>query len=228
MSEDRTPQVYVCDAVAGVEALYPYLRDEAFKALPIAEQLDRQANTLAEAHAAGDRRIAPQIQSWFPGAARTTVEALLARPFSLDDAKLTIAREYGFGRWGDVLFLSLLRHDPTFEAAVDAVITGDLATLRALLDRRPNLVTNKSAYGHRATLLHYIAANGVETWRQRTPLNAVEVAALLLERGADPAAKANMYGGGQKTLGLVETSDHPHHAGVTKGLVELLKNGRRP
>jgi hypothetical protein len=44
-----------------------------------------------------------------------------------------------------------------------------------------------SPFPHRQTLLHHVAANGIEVERQlRSPANAVDVLRLLIERGADP------------------------------------------
>ena len=60
--------------------------------------------------------------------------------------------------------------------AVDAVVTGDVAALERLLRENPELVRARSTREHRATLLHYVAANGVEDYRQKTPRNAVEIA----------------------------------------------------
>jgi len=37
---------------------------------------------------------------------------------------------------------------------------------------------------HHATLLHYVGANGIESFRQKTPANAVDIARLLLDAGA--------------------------------------------
>jgi hypothetical protein len=230
MRGEGEAEVYVCQDVADVEALHPYLSDAAFKALPIREQLDRQAQTLLAAHQSGDRRVKPQLGSWWPGAARMPVDAMLAAPFTLDDARLTIAREYGFKHWAAVLATDTRAPDGPFEAAVDALVAGALTQLRRMLDADPGLVHARSCYGHRATLLHYLGANGVETHRQKTPLNAVEIARLLIERGADAEAKADMYGGGQTALGLVETSAHPAAAGIAGSLAALLNaagGGRR-
>src|SRR5262249_53709418 len=80
--------------------------------------------------------------------------------------------------------------DELFEAAVDAVVAGEVVALTTLLDREPRLVGARSLRSHRATLLHYVGANGVEHERQRTPPNAPAVATLLLARGADPDALA--------------------------------------
>src|SRR5437588_467296 len=109
-----------------------------------------------------------------------------------------------------------------FEEAVDAIITGDLATLKRLLRRNPELIRARSTREHRATLLHYVGANAVEGYRQKTPKNAVKVAEILLQAGAEVDADLD-YGSmrkryperaGSTTLGMVATSCHPAAAGV--------------
>jgi len=109
-----------------------------------------------------------------------------------------------------------------FEAAADAIASGDLRTLESLLRRSPHLVHVRSTRKHHSTLLHYVGANGIEYYRQRTPKNIVSIAQRLIEAGADVNAKADMYGGGQTALGLAATSVHPERAGVQKPLMELL------
>ena len=91
-----------------------------------------------------------------------------------------------------------------------------------MLRANPALVRARSARDHAATLLHYIAANGHEGWRQKTPKNAVEVARLLLDAGAEPDALAHMYGGDATTMDMLVSSVHPHAAGVQVALVDLL------
>jgi ankyrin repeat protein len=108
-----------------------------------------------------------------------------------------------------------------FESAVDAVVDGDVETLRRLLRANPELIGARSTREHHATLLHYVGANGVEDERQRTPPNAVETARVLLDAGADVNAMADMYGGSD-VIGLVATSCHPEAAGVQDALMELL------
>jgi ankyrin repeat protein len=109
-----------------------------------------------------------------------------------------------------------------FEAAVEAVVAGDAEQLNRLLRDTPSLVHERSSRSHRATLLHYVAANGVEDERQKTPSNVVEVAEILLNAGADIDAPADLYGGGATTLGLAATSGHPEKAGVQIALLETL------
>jgi len=109
-----------------------------------------------------------------------------------------------------------------FEEAADAIVSGDIDTLTRLLDENPELIHERSTRKHRCTLLHYVGANGFEGFRQKSPKNAVEIAELLLERGADVDAVTSGEMGVGTTLGLVATSVHPHRAGVQIPLLELL------
>jgi ankyrin repeat protein len=109
-----------------------------------------------------------------------------------------------------------------FEAAVDAVVGGDAATLARLLEQDPDLVRARSTREHRSTLLHYVSANGVEDFRQKTPRNIVEITKLLLNARADVNAESDAYGGRSTTLGLTATSCHPEAAGVQISLMDLL------
>lgn len=144
----------------------------------------------------------------------------------LDDARLVVARQHGFDSWVDLVgFTAAVRADGAvarFERAVEAVTAGDVATLRALLREAPGLVRERSARRHRATLLHYLGANGVEGHRQRTPPNAVEVAELLLDAGAEVDALADMYDQQCTTLSMLVSSSPPAAAGVQVALTELL------
>ena len=109
-----------------------------------------------------------------------------------------------------------------FESAVEAVIGGDLATLESLLKNDPELVRARSMRAHRATLLHYVAANGVEDDLQKSPKNAVEVAQMLLRAGAEVDALAEMYGEQCTTMSMLVSSTPPAEAGVQVALVETL------
>lgn len=149
------------------------------------------------------------------------------RHCTLADAQLVIARGHGFASWPKFAkhLETLARADSLvskFEAAVDAIVSGDPATLEKLLRENPELVRERSAREHRATLLHYVAANGVENFRQKTPKNVIEITTLLLKAGADVNAESEAYGGHSTTLGLTATSCHPEDAGVQLALMELL------
>jgi len=152
----------------------------------------------------------------------------------LSDAQLTIARAYDFRDWPALAeYAAAVTRDDSpeyrFESAVEAVINGDVATLKALLGAHPELVRARSMRithfdppVHRATLLHYLGANGVEGYREKTPPNAVEVAKILLEAGAAADALADMYGGQYATMSMLVSSSHPAKAGVQVVLIDTL------
>jgi ankyrin repeat protein len=150
--------------------------------------------------------------------------------YSRGDAKAIILWNHHFDRWPD--FVKHLngrkqKNSPVaqFEAAVDAIVAGKTATLKRLLRQNPELIRARSLRNHRSTPLHYVGANGVEYYRQRTPKNAVKVAKALLDAGAEIDALADMYGG-STTLGLIATSIHPYLAGLQNALIDLfLKHG---
>lgn len=150
----------------------------------------------------------------------------LSPDYSAGDARAIIAREHHFANWGDVARFLEARSDPgspiaRFEAAVEAIVAGDAPILKRLLRQDPSLIRERSLRAHHSTLLHYVGANGVESFRQRTPKNAVEIAAILLDAGAEIDAVAEMYGG-STTLGLVATSVHPALAGVQHELIDYF------
>ncbi len=120
-------------------------------------------------------------------------QALRDHP-TLADAQFFVAREHGFESWPKFVtqFQALQHgnsHEAKFEAAADAIVSGDIRTLKRLLRDDPELVHMRSQRKHRAPLLHYVAANGVEDFRQKTPDNIVEIAKLLLDAGAEVNAR---------------------------------------
>lgn len=120
-------QVYISPQVADVIALHPYLADAGFRAQPIRDQLDKQAQTVVTAHRNRDSRILMQMSSWLLGASG----------------------------------------QPIMDMPCD-------------------------------------------------------IAAMLIDMGANPSSTANMYGGGQTPFDLSSTSAHPHHAGIAPALNAAL------
>ena len=190
---------------------------------------DAQAATLLLAFRAGDPEAINRVRHGLPRFLREDVPWLpkplsdadiLAAPLAHDDARMAVARAYDFADWDALVALVEAvqdRHAPVarFEAAVDAVVDGDrrrrarraAATRPSLVHARSTRRTHFDPPVHGATLLHYVAANGVEGYRQRTPANAVEVADALCEAGADPdATRARLYGGACTTMSLLVSS----------------------
>jgi ankyrin repeat protein len=214
-------------------------------ARPNIEQYRTLAKDLVKACKAGSPAIAKWSDRWIAALlvgwehkhidrAATQVEAFAQRTLTRDDrrcvladAQFVLARSHGFVSWpAFVAHLDALQHTDTetaaFETAADAIVHGDEAKLQQLLREHPELIRARSAREHRATLLHYVSANGVENYRQKSPPNAARITALLLEAGADVDAEADVYGGGCTALGLVATSTPPREAGVQLPVIQVL------
>jgi ankyrin repeat protein len=207
------------------------------------EEYEEQAAELLKAWVAGDPaaihivthkhpRFLDSRVPWLP---RQLTDAEVRSVELLpEDARLTVARWYDFQDWSRLAeYVEAVRRDGSpvqiFEAGVEAVIDGDVTILSSLLGTHPELVRARSSRVtpfdppvHRATLLHYVAANGVENYRQKTPPNAVDVARTLLEAGADVDALADMYGGRCTTLAMLVSSSPPANAALQVPLVETL------
>ena len=191
------------------------------------EQSRKQAKDLLKAFQAGDRQALDRIRWNHPRFRGLRDAEIQKRKFVLADAQLVIARLHYFESWPKLLkhIEALDADDPRvmrFEAAADAIIAGDIPTLRALLAEHPRLVHERSTRAHRAPLLHFVAANGVEDYRQISPANAVDVARVLLDAGAEVDAETHVYGGGSTALNLVATSTPPRIAGVQIPLIDVL------
>jgi len=218
--------------------------DRELPARPRLEQYQKQAKDLLEAFNSGN----PEAMRWvkryhrrLPGRPDTndrnkvTDSEIRSAKLSLIDAQFVIAREHQFENWSRFKkhVEGLNRKNSRvaqFEAAVDAIIAGDITTLKRLLRENPELIRARSTREHRATLLHYVGANAVEGYRQKTPKNAVKIAEVLLKAGADvdadldygPMRKRYPERTGSTTLGMVATSCHPAVAGVQIPLLDIL------
>ncbi|MGO9957347.1 MAG: ankyrin repeat domain-containing protein [Solirubrobacteraceae bacterium] len=203
--------------------LVPMLTDAT---VTVGAWLDQQVELLREAHRRADP-VAVQLLRG-TGVVPVSEDESLSVELGLQTARLAVARDHGYGDWADALGHAHLLVDTRFELAADAIQWGELETLRELLDAHPALVQMRSPFVHRATLLHHVAANGIEVERQlQSPPNAAEIMRLLLEHGAEPDASCDTYGGGraQTTLYLLVSSCVPAARGVQATLVEELCNG---
>ena len=197
-----------------------------FRASP--KEYQEQANALFEGLKSHDQAAEWRFKWLHPRFRGKSVADVRAAALELSDAQAVIAHEYSFENWADLVAftkaVTLDRSVIQFESAVEAVISGDVATLETMLREHPELVRARSTRRHHATLLHYIAANGVEGGRQKTPANAVEVAKILLEAGAEVDALADMYDQRCTTISMLVSSAHPAKVGLQEALAELLLN----
>lgn len=149
-------------------------------------------------------------------------DELKAAEITKEDCYETIANEYGFESWELLTSQTDLKYNLNFERAIEFILAGNIVSLKESISNEPNIVEERSQYGHKATLLNYCGSNGVEFWRQKVPLNLPEITQYLLDHGADLNAKMLVYGGEYDTLSLLKTSAHPYEAGIINEMQKIL------
>ena len=213
---------------------------------PDLDQLRRQAKELRDAAQSGDPAARRRIAAHGPVRARVTLSA----------AQLAVAREHGFASWArlkeevearqaalaqrveEFLVASIrdwtnrparmLARDPEI-ADYDfrtAVVLGDAARVRDLLDRDPTLAVRPDERTG-WTALHAVCAsqwNRIDTARAA---GMTEVARLLLDAGAEPGATAPPPGrpGGRRWSPLFCAVAGAPNPAITR---LLLERGARP
>jgi hypothetical protein len=148
--------------------------------------------------------------------------AILDASLDQEHARDAIAKLHWFGSYDEAMRRAGELVEPHFEAAADAIVDGDAPALHALLASHPDLARARSPYGHHATLLQHLAANGIESTRQwQSPKNAVEIARILIDAGSEVDASCDAYGG-STAMGLLVSFSLTAEVGVQVALVETL------
>jgi hypothetical protein len=185
------------------------------------QYLEPMANRLWEGIQSNSSVVGVEISNYDPVLKGKRLEIPL-RELTEEVAFRTIACEYGFTNWQEVMHLGEEPLDLVFEKTVNFILAGNMEALQREIISFPKLLTQRSQFGHQATLLHYTASNGVELWRQAVPLNLPEITKFLVEKGVDKYAKMRVYGGQFDTLSLLTSSAHPYEAGIGKELERVL------
>jgi len=188
----------------------------------IREHLSNLAYRLYHGIHSGNDFLFTEINNYHPLHLVESISSLKSQNLDLTNCQWTIASEYGFKSWEDVIELHNTTYNTSFESAVDSLLTGDFNNLQKLINDNPSLINTRSQYGHKASLLHYVASNGVEMWRQQVPTNLTEITSYLLESGFDKSALMNVYGSQYDTLTLLKTSAHPYLAGIGEEMEMLF------
>jgi len=146
---------------------------------PNLEQLKKQAKALLKEYQSAAPLALARVCEHHPRWRKASDAFVASNPFTLSDAQLVLAAEYGFETWS-VLKAHVLAQEesPSIEATIrslqDAAGRGDLAQLEALLAADPGLINQTAGPGVRTALHHAVFGNSEVGTR------------FLLERGADP------------------------------------------
>jgi ankyrin repeat protein len=190
--------------------------------------MDRARGLVRTRQSAGPEAL-EQIRIWHPRFDGCTDEEILQAPFTEVDAQLVYAREHGFDTWDDLvrrvsLLASIANPETTepFLAAFRALEAVDVAALRSLLHRHPQLALERGTNGNTllnlavsiaaraknneaAAQVDILLAAGVDVNdandRGWTPLhqaaysNQPAMATALIQRGADLDVEGHGSGG---------------------------------
>ncbi len=167
---------------------------------PSLEHLKFQAKDLAKSRTDRDPEAAQRIREFHPKFRSSTDAEIAAAKFTLSDAQLAIAREYGYASWARLKAqvetsktpdpnrpIHERIEDSNFRKAVDLLDAGDETGLRAHLASHPNLAHERVVFGggnyfRNPFLLEFCAENPIR--HRRLPPNIVEIARIILEAGA--------------------------------------------
>jgi len=205
------------------------------KRLPSRPNLDHlkyQAKNLLREHSARSPGAAQRIREFHPRFSGATDAEIFGVRLSLNEAQLTIAREYGFPSWARLKRhiekptlsdqLDLPHHqrieEPAFRRAVQLLDAGDAAGLREHLKQHPNLARQRVVfeggnYFQNPALLEFVAENPVR--HGTMPRNVVDVAKTILEVGVERDVL-------NETLMLVATGSIPRVCRMQLPLIDLL------
>jgi hypothetical protein len=163
------------------------------------ERYARAARALLDGLASGDERARRRLRAHVPRLARLDDAALRARA-SEADARLVIAREYGFPTWQGLVaglraeseaWRRVREHPEPVAAALAAIRAGDAAALRRLLDADPGLV--RADVGAGGSLLGEVAQPDVFGTSLRHALGVDRACVdLLITRGSDLDGPLNL------------------------------------
>jgi len=187
-------------------------------------EYENQAKALYDVLISGDEEAVAFVRQHHPVLRQLQETAFMSAAITLDHAKVALARGYHFEDWESLEeWVKEVTDKNTdickFEHAVDDLVFGNIDSLRTRLEKYPHLVQLRSTRVHHSMLIHYVGANGVEDYRQRSPENIVAILKLLLDSGSELDPLADMYGG-STPFGLAATSIWPARANV---LIPLLK-----
>jgi ankyrin repeat protein len=146
---------------------------------PNLEQLKNQAKSLLRGHRAAIAEVLARVREYHTRWQNSSDAALASARFTLADAQLVIANEYGFETWPALRAYVLSQHassstEATIRSLQDAAGRGDLAQLEALLAADPGMINETGGPGVRTALHHAVFGKSGAGVR------------FLLDRGADP------------------------------------------
>ena len=159
---------------------------------PDLDQLKRQSKELLAAFRTADAAAVNEVNASYDDPQGAT--------FALHDAQLVIARSYGFDSWPK---LKAYVDGVTIGRLVEAVRSGDIASVRKMLKARPELANMAVSYGDEHRAIHYAVMH-------REP----EITRLLMRKGANARAGIHPHRNATSAWTLARERGYDDVAGI--------------
>ena len=200
---------------------------------PNFDQLKHQAKDLVRGHNAGAPQALQRIREFHPRFREAADSLIRQSTFTLSDAHLALAREYGFASWRRLKAaveapatsdvdkpLHERIEDADFRRAVDFIDVGDVEGLRGHLVAHPTILDQRVAfegmnYFRNPSLLEFTAENPIR--RGTMAPNILQIVRMLLDLGA-----ARNRESVDSTLALIASGRVPRERGVQTDLIGIL------
>ena len=213
-------EIFIDEEINILREMYSEIIDVHPRHSKVIDFLEEMAEKLWFHYFGGNQKASIQLGLHLPDFIEASPLKIMAAGLNKKQTDLAILLEHGFGSWGEVKYAE--KFNVEFEQAIDFMLHGDLENLKKLIHKEPKILNMTSPFGHKASLIHYLAANGIETWRQIVPKNAPDMLRLLLDSGADPDTENSIFGG-TDMMTLIETSEHAMMAGVGDEMILVLQ-----
>lgn len=213
--------IYISPQVSAVKGMHQNTIDVRSKFPSVKDYLFQMAKNLMTAYRNQNPAAIIELNNYHPDYLGKPESFIRQQELEQADFLFTIAKEYGYTDWEQVVATGQSPLHLDFEKALDLLLAGNKLELEEFLNEKPQLILATSSFGHQAQLIHYVGSNGIELWRQVVPLNLPAITKMLIEKGADIQAEVNVYGG-TNVAALVSSSGHPWVAGVAEEVLELL------
>ena len=147
---------------------------------PHIDSLKKQARQLLQAHREGRPESLRSIRTYMPHLGSLSDEAILQRPFTLQQAQCVLSREYGFGNWSELVrAVEIIRQaESAMLNQVDAVLRKGQA-IHVLIPEHMAADIAKRLSAHcgqdRVLLVSRISQEPINVWIDRIAEAAVVV-----------------------------------------------------
>jgi len=211
-------EIYIHDHAKEIRTFFKDVLVLLHQPISMKEYIDAFALKIKEAYGASHHSYIVFLKNHFPVNEKLNDKMLFLKHGDIDPFLMS-ARVHRFATYKDVDETKL---NPEIQKLIDDFLFSDFETFKSNATAKKALLNRHTAFGHQATLCHYISSNCVEMYRQVVPLDIKKRIELLLRLGLDINVAHNLYGGNCTLKELVETSAHPWEAGVIKDILGLL------